>query len=77
MGTGKADNYSAAGVADDQWSCTSKGQHRVNETMHKLYAFDAVLADLKSPTKAKLLEAMQGHVLAQAELIGTYEKSAR
>lgn len=41
--------------------------------MHKLYDFDAVLADLKSLTKAELPGAMQGHVLAQAELIGTYE----
>jgi Raf kinase inhibitor-like YbhB/YbcL family protein len=54
--------------------CPPIGRHRY---VHKLYALDAVLADLKTPTKAKLLEAMQGHVLAQAELIGTYEKSAR
>jgi Raf kinase inhibitor-like YbhB/YbcL family protein len=54
--------------------CPPIGRHRY---VHKLYALDAVLADLKTPTKAKLLEAMQGHVLAQAELIGTYQKSAR
>jgi Raf kinase inhibitor-like YbhB/YbcL family protein len=54
--------------------CPPVGRHRY---VHKLYALDAVLAELKSPTKSKLLEAMQGHVLAQAELVGTYEKAAR
>lgn len=45
--------------------------------MHKLYALDMVLAELKPPSKGKLLEAMQGHILAQAELVGMYEKTAR
>ena len=45
--------------------------------MHKLYALDTVLAELKPPSKDKLLEAMQGHVLAQAELVGMYQKTAR
>jgi phosphatidylethanolamine-binding protein (PEBP) family uncharacterized protein len=52
--------------------CPPIGRHHY---VHKLYALDAVLAELKSPTKDKLLEAMQGHVLARAELIGTYERS--
>ena len=38
---------------------------------------DTALTSLGSPTKSKLLEAMEGHVLAQAELVGTYEKTAR
>jgi hypothetical protein len=33
-----------------------------------------LLPDLKRPTKAQLEKAMQGHVLAWAELIGTYKK---
>jgi hypothetical protein len=33
-----------------------------------------VLPDLGAPTKSELEKAMEGHVLAQAELIGTYEK---
>jgi len=33
-----------------------------------------VLPDLKHPTKAQLEKAMAGHVLAEAQLIGTYEK---
>ena len=32
------------------------------------------LADLGRPTKADLLKAMEGHVIASAELVGTYEK---
>ena len=51
--------------------CPPIGRHRY---FHKLYALDAVLTDLKHPTKAKLLEAMEGHVLAETELIGTYQR---
>lgn len=51
--------------------CPPIGRHRY---FHKLYALDTVLADLGTPTKAELEKAMQGHVLAEAELIGTYEK---
>lgn len=49
------------------------GRHRY---FHKLYALDTVLPDLNRPTKAQLESAMQGHVLAEAELIGTYQKAA-
>ena len=51
--------------------CPPVGRHRY---FHKLYALDTVLPDLGTPTKAELERAMQGHVLASAELIGTYEK---
>jgi Raf kinase inhibitor-like YbhB/YbcL family protein len=51
--------------------CPPIGRHRY---FHKLYALDVVLPDLKSPTKARLEKAMEGHILARAELIGTYEK---
>lgn len=43
----------------------------------KLYALDALLGDLGTPTKAKLEAAMKGHILAQAELMGTYQKRGR
>ena len=52
--------------------CPPVGRHRY---FHKLYALDAELPDLREPTKAKLETAMKGHVLAQAELVGTYEKA--
>jgi Raf kinase inhibitor-like YbhB/YbcL family protein len=51
--------------------CPPLGRHRY---FHKLYALDTVLQDLGHPTKAQLLSAMQGHVLAEAQLVGTYEK---
>ena len=51
--------------------CPPVGRHRY---FFKLYALDALLGDLKTPTKSQLLEAMKGHVLEQAELIGTYQK---
>jgi Raf kinase inhibitor-like YbhB/YbcL family protein len=52
--------------------CPPIGRHRY---FHKLYALDTVLPDLGTPTKADLERAMEGHVLAHAELIGTYQKS--
>jgi Raf kinase inhibitor-like YbhB/YbcL family protein len=51
--------------------CPPIGRHRY---FHKLYALDSVLPDLKQPTKEQLLEAMKGHVLAEAQLVGTYQK---
>ena len=52
--------------------CPPIGRHRY---FHKLYALDTVLPDLGSPTKAALEKAMRGHILAQAELVGTYQRS--
>ena len=52
--------------------CPPIGRHRY---FHKLYALDTVLPDLRKPTKPQLEKAMAGHVLAQAELIGTYKKA--
>jgi Raf kinase inhibitor-like YbhB/YbcL family protein len=51
--------------------CPPIGRHRY---FHRLYALDVRLPDLKQPTKDQLLTAMQGHVLTQAELVGTYQK---
>jgi Raf kinase inhibitor-like YbhB/YbcL family protein len=53
--------------------CPPIGRHRY---FHKLYALDITL-DLKRPTKAQIEQAMKGHVLANAELIGTYQKGDR
>jgi len=51
--------------------CPPIGRHRY---FFKLYALDTVLPDLKHPTKAALERAMQGHVIGEAVLIGTYQK---
>lgn len=52
--------------------CPPIGRHRY---FHKLYALDCVLPEQHPPTKSGLEQAMHGHILAQAELIGTYLKS--
>ncbi len=52
--------------------CPPIGRHRY---FHKLYALDAVLGDLHRPKKAALEQAMKGHVLAEAVLVGTYRKT--
>lgn len=49
--------------------CPPIGCHRY---FHHLYALDVVLPDLKTPDKQQFMAAMQGHVLAKAELIGLY-----
>jgi Raf kinase inhibitor-like YbhB/YbcL family protein len=51
--------------------CPPVGRHRY---FHKLYALDTVLPDLGRPTKAALEKAMKGHVLAEAQLVGTYQR---
>lgn len=54
--------------------CPPIGRHRY---FFKLYALDVALPDLNSPTKAELETAMQGHVLATTQLIGTYQKTKK
>jgi Raf kinase inhibitor-like YbhB/YbcL family protein len=51
--------------------CPPVGRHRY---FHKLYALDVQLPDLRAPTKKELERAMKGHVVAEASLIGTYQK---
>ena len=51
--------------------CPPIGRHRY---FHKLYALDTVLPDLGTPDKKKLLQAMEGHILAEAQCVGTYQK---
>jgi Raf kinase inhibitor-like YbhB/YbcL family protein len=50
--------------------CPPIGRHRY---VHKLYALDTKL-ELNRPSKQQLEQAMEGHVLSQAVLIGTYQK---
>jgi Raf kinase inhibitor-like YbhB/YbcL family protein len=54
--------------------CPPIGRHRY---FFKLYALDVVLGDLGETTKSDLEQAMRGHVLEHAELIGTYERGGR
>jgi len=52
--------------------CPPIGRHRY---FHKLYALDCMLPKLDRPTKSELLARMEGHILATAQLIGTYQKT--
>jgi Raf kinase inhibitor-like YbhB/YbcL family protein len=56
--------------ADYGGPCPPIGRHRY---FHKLYALDTELK-LDKPTKAQVEAAMRGHVLAEAQLMGTYQK---
>jgi Raf kinase inhibitor-like YbhB/YbcL family protein len=51
--------------------CPPIGRHRY---FFKLYALDTILSGLSSPKKKDVESAMNGHILAQAELMGTYQK---
>lgn len=52
--------------------CPPVGRHRY---FFKLYALDRMLEGMSKPTRSKLEAAMKGHVIAEAELVGTYAKS--
>lgn len=54
--------------------CPPIGRHRY---FFKLYALDGKLKALKNPNKAKLEKAMQGHIIGDAQLIGTYEQAKK
>ena len=54
--------------------CPPIGRHRY---FFKLYALDVVLPEIAGADKAKLEAAMKGHVVAEGQLIGTYEKSGK
>jgi Raf kinase inhibitor-like YbhB/YbcL family protein len=53
--------------------CPPIGRHRY---FHKLYALDIRL-DLRDATKSQIEKAVRGHVLADAYLIGTYQRGDR
>lgn len=52
--------------------CPPSGTHRY---FFRLYALDAKLDLQEGASKADLQNAMQGHIIAQASLMGTYKKN--
>jgi Raf kinase inhibitor-like YbhB/YbcL family protein len=54
--------------------CPPIGRHRY---FFKLYALNALLPATARQTKAQLERAMAGHVIAQTELMGSYQKQHR
>ena len=53
--------------------CPPAGRHRY---VFRLVALDSELGDLREPTRHALEAAMKGHVLATAELVGTFGRVA-
>ena len=51
--------------------CPPSGTHRY---FFKIYALDAELPLKAGATKADVETAMQGHIIAQGQLMGTYSK---
>jgi hypothetical protein len=52
--------------------CPPSGTHRY---YFKLYALDTMLDLSAGATKSQLLDAMEGHILAQCELMGKYKRN--
>jgi len=51
--------------------CPPSGEHRY---FFRVFALDDELTLLTGSTKEELLDAMKGHILASAELMGVYQK---
>ena len=68
---GTLQGNNGSGKAGYTGPCPPSGTHRY---FFKLYALDNVLSLPSGPSKDQLLQAMQGHILAQGELMGTFSK---
>ena len=64
--------YNDFGRNDYGGPCPPSGTHRY---FHKIYALDIVLDLKEGISKGQLENAMKGHILNQAELIGLYKKT--
>jgi Raf kinase inhibitor-like YbhB/YbcL family protein len=71
LADGTQQGNNGAGRVGYTGPCPPSGTHRY---FFKLYALDNVLSLSSGAGKDQLLQAMQGHVLAQGELMGTFSK---
>lgn len=51
------------------------GAARAPRLPFRVYALDTLLTGLEAPTKAQLAAAMQGHILATGQIVGTYGRA--
>jgi Raf kinase inhibitor-like YbhB/YbcL family protein len=71
LSDGTLQGNNGAGRAGYTGPCPPSGTHRYFFT---LYALDVLLSLSSGANKDQLLKAMQGHILAQGELMGTFSK---
>jgi len=69
--TGAADGTNSTGKIGFVPACPPSGTHRY---FFKLYALDTMLQLSPNANKQQVEQAMQNHILAQAELIGLYKR---
>jgi len=76
--TGKNQDPNAIFFGENSWGrigyggpCPPSGTHRY---FFKLYALDMKINLLPGATKQEILNAMDGHILAETELMGTYSR---
>ncbi|MCX5714885.1 MAG: YbhB/YbcL family Raf kinase inhibitor-like protein [Candidatus Omnitrophica bacterium] len=72
--TSKIEENSVPGIQGINDFCPPSGAHRY---FFKVYALDQLLNLPEGTDKYTLEKALEGHVLAQAELIGLYRRSGR
>jgi Raf kinase inhibitor-like YbhB/YbcL family protein len=68
---GALQGKNSSGSAKYMGPCPPSGTHRY---FFKLYALDTMMTLSADANKADLLKAMDGHILAQGELMGTFSK---
>jgi Raf kinase inhibitor-like YbhB/YbcL family protein len=71
LGRGAREGQNDWKRADWGGPCPPVGRHRY---FFKLFALDTVLPVTGALPKTELEKAMDGHVIARAELVGTYQK---
>ena len=69
--TGTGQGLNSWGETGYRGPCPPIGRHRY---FHLLYALDCRMPDLGTPPRHQLLAMMDEHILARAELVGTYQK---
>lgn len=67
-----APGRSDAGTTGYYGPCPARGRHRYR---FHVYALDTTIG--RAATREELLSAIDGHVLDEGELVGTYQKQAR